>query len=87
MPYEPVATGLKFQIRVRDLTARDVVVVTCPACHWKCNVAPHVFYERFNEMQRMIRVAEQMKCRRCGNRKDMAWRIERAVGPMGPRSA
>ncbi|MEH6648355.1 hypothetical protein, partial [Sulfitobacter sp.] len=42
MPYAPSILGLKFEIRIADLTARDVVIVTCPACHWSANVAPHV---------------------------------------------
>ncbi len=79
--------GLKFQIRVEDLTGRDVVVVTCPVCHWSCNVASHVFYARYHELRKLIDVAKDMKCKRCQNRKDMVWRIERAVGPQGPRLA
>jgi len=30
MPYESLIPGLKFEIRLADLTARDVVIVTCP---------------------------------------------------------
>jgi hypothetical protein len=33
MPFEPVTLGLKFAVRVRHLTARDVLVFTYPACH------------------------------------------------------
>ena len=46
MPYEPVTLGLKFAIRVHHLTARDVLVVNCPACHKAYWVATYILYER-----------------------------------------
>ena len=56
MPYVPLTTGLKFQIRIRDLTGRDVVIVTCPACHWSAQLAPHVLFARFHEHIRLVEV-------------------------------
>ena len=87
MPYQPVTLGLKFNIRIVDLTARDVVVVICPACHWTTNVAPHVLYSRYHELRRLIDVEADMKCKRCSEKGELHWRIERAIGPEFPRSA
>ena len=87
MPYEPVTLGLKFAVRVHHLTARDVLVVTCPACHKAYWVATHILYERFHEYQPLEIVAKEFVCKRCGNKRDMSWRIERAAGPEFPRSA
>jgi hypothetical protein len=87
MSYAPVTLGLKFQIRVRDLTGRDVVVVTCPACHWSANVAPHVLYDRFHEHVRLVEVEREFLCKRCGVKGGLRWRIERARGPEFPKLA
>ncbi len=87
MPYEPTILGLKFEIRIADLTARDVLVVTCSACHWTANVPPHVLHSRYHEMRKLIHVQADMTCKRCGAKGDLYWRVERAVGPEFPRSA
>ena len=87
MPYQPVTLGLKFAIKVHDLTGQDVLVVTCPACHMVFMVAPHVLYARFHKYVAINDVAKEFKCKRCGHDRDLAWRIERAVGPEFPRSA
>lgn len=87
MPYQPVILGLKFNIRIVDLTSRDVMIVTCPACHWTASVAPHVLHARYHEMRKLIHVEADMKCKRCGAKGGLYWRIERAVGPEFPRSA
>ena len=49
MPYEPVILGFKFDVKVKNLTGRDVVRVTCEQCHKDHNLAPHVLYERYHE--------------------------------------
>jgi len=87
MPYEPMILGLKFEIRIADLTARDVLIVTCPACRWTANVAPHVLHSRYHEMRKLIHVQADMKCKRCGAQGILHSRIKRAVGPEYPRSA
>lgn len=87
MPYAPLVLGLKFEIRVADLTARDVVIVTCPACHWSAQVAPHVLHSRYHEMRKLVDVQRDMKSRRCGVTGGLHWRIQRATGPEYPRSA
>jgi len=87
MPYQPVILGLKFNIRIVDLTARDVMIVTCPACHWTASVAPHVLHARYHEMRKLIDIEADMKCKRCGAKGVLYWRIERAMGPKFPRSA
>ncbi|MDX8348560.1 hypothetical protein SLH49_11230 [Cognatiyoonia sp. IB215446] len=87
MPYEPVTMGLKFQNRVRDLTSRDVLVVTCPVCHAKFNVAPHHLFARYHEYQKLMDIERDFKCRRCGQEDDFFWHIMRAVGPQFPASA
>lgn len=87
MPYETVFHGLKFEIRVSDLTVRDVVVVICPLCHWTANVAPHVLHSRYHEIRKLVDVQRDMKCKRCGDTGGLHWRIERATGPEYPRSA
>ena len=87
MPFEPVTLGLKFAVRVHHLTARDVLVVTCPACHKAYWVAPYILYERFHEYLPLEVMAKEFVCKRCGNKRDMSWRIERATGPEFPRSA
>ncbi|WP_340242022.1 hypothetical protein [Sulfitobacter pontiacus] len=87
MPYEPMILGLKFEIRIADLTARDVLVVTCPASHWTANVAPHILHSRYHEMRKLIHVQADMTCKRYGTQGGLHWRIERAVGPEYPRSA
>jgi len=84
MPYEPVTLGLKFAIRVHHLTARDVLVVTCPACQKAYWVPTHVLYERFHEHLPIERIAEEFRCKRCGNSMDLSWRVERATGPEYP---
>ena len=80
MPYESIVLGLKFQIRVRDLTARDVLVTTCKQCHRKWNVAPHHLYAKYHQMMPILDVEKDMRCKSCGSR-DFAWHIMRAVGP------
>ena len=87
MPYEPVILGLKFKIRVVDLTARNVLIVVCPACHWSANVAPHVLLARYHEFRRLIDLEPDMMCKRCGLKGELHWHIERAIGPEFPRSA
>jgi hypothetical protein len=87
MPYEPVTLGFKFAIRLKQLTARDVLVVTCPACHKSYFVAPHILLERYHEHRPIESFASDFVCKRCGNRQDMSWRIDRAVGPEFSRSA
>jgi len=87
MPYVPITLGFKFAVRVKQLTARDVVMVVCPACHKQYQVAPHVIYERYHEHLPLEEVAKDMRCKRCGNKDDMRWSIERATGPEFPRSA
>ncbi|MEQ3728100.1 MAG: hypothetical protein ABNH38_11885 [Tateyamaria sp.] len=87
MPYGPLTLGLKFEIRLADLIARDVVIVTCPACHWSTNVAPHVLHSRNHEMRKLMHVQADMMCKRCGAVGGLHWRIERAIGPEFPRSA
>ena len=86
MPYEPVILGFKFDIKVKQLTGRDVVRVTCEQCHKIHNVAPHVFYERYHDYLPLEAVAKDFVCKRCGGRQ-LSWSIERAVGPQFPRSA
>lgn len=87
MPYEPVTLGLKFAVRVHHLTGRDVLVVSCPACHKAYWVAPHVIYARFHEHLPLETVAKDFVCKRCGNKRGLTWYIERAIGPEFPRSA
>ena len=87
MPDEPMIIGVKIEIRIGDLTARDVLVVTCPACHWTANVAPHVLFGRYHEMRKLVDLQRDMKCKRCGAHGKLHWRIERAIGPEFPRSA
>jgi len=87
MPYEPVTLGLKFEIRVGTLTARDVVVVTCSKCHARYNVAPHHLFERYHEMRKLIDIEKDFKCKRCGETHDLSWHILRATGPDFPKIA
>ena len=86
MPYEPVILGFKFDIKVKQLTGRDVVRVVCEHCHKVHNVAPHVLYERYHAYMPSETVAKDFKCARCGAR-ELSWSIERANGPEYPRSA
>jgi hypothetical protein len=88
MPYESLILGLKFEVRVGDLTARDCLVVTCEKCHHRYNVAPHVLLSRYNEMRKITEIAKHdMKCKRCSNVGQMSWHVMRARGPEFPRSA
>lgn len=87
MPYEPVTLGLKFAIRVHHLTARDVVVVTCPMCHARFNVAAHHFYARYHELRCLIDIEKDFKCKKCGAKRDLKWHVMRAVGPKFPSVA
>lgn len=87
MSYEPVSLGLKFSIRICNLTARDVLVVTCTACHAQFNVAPHHLHARYHELRKLIDVEKDFKCKRCGADHDLRWHIMRAMGPKYPASA
>ena len=87
MTYEPVLLGLKFEIRVADLTARDVVVVTCGQCHARFNVAPHHFHAKYHEYRKLIDIQKDFRCRRCGANRDLHWYIMRACGPQFPSVA
>ena len=87
MPYEPLVLGLKGRVRLSHLTARDVVVVVCPACHRNWRVAPHVLYDRYHEYQPIDVIAKDFKCRRCNHGDRMYWHLERATGPEFPRAA
>lgn len=88
MPYEPLSLGFKFEVRLANLTARDCVVVTCPACQHRYHVAPHVLLSRFHERRKLAEIAKhEMRCKRCSNVGDMAWYVVRASGPEFPRSA
>jgi len=87
MPYEPVTIGLKFQIRVEDLTARDAMIVVCPHCHAKFTVAPHVLHERYHPLKRLVEVENDLTCKSCKADEDLRWHIVRAKGPEWPRSA
>jgi len=87
MPYEPVTIGLKFQIRVDDLTARDALIVVCPDCHARFTVAPHVLHERYHPMKRLCDLEHDLVCKSCKAKGDLKWHIVRAKGPEWPRSA
>lgn len=52
-----------------------MLVVTCPACHKAYWVAPYVLHERFHEHLPLEVVAKEFVCKRCGNKRDMSWRI------------
>jgi hypothetical protein len=58
---EPIILGLKFAIRVHDLTRPDVKVVTSPACHKVFTFGPHVLYPtlRPNNLNSSHRTAGQ----------------------------
>jgi len=77
MPFEAVTLGFKFSVRLHQLTARDVVVVTCPSCHKVYYVPPYVLLERYHEHCRIEALAPGFHCKRCGNRQNMSWRIDR----------
>jgi len=87
MSYEPVTLGLKFEIRIGNLTARDVLIVTCPSCHARFNVAPHHLFARYHEMRKITDIEKDFKCRRCGETNALTWHIMRAKGPQFPISA
>lgn len=86
MPYVPVTIGLKFNIRIRDLTARDVLVVTCQKCEKGYRVAPHVLHDRYHELYSIMSVEKDFRCHTCGTRGNMHWYVERAVNPTFPRA-
>ncbi|MFQ6550517.1 hypothetical protein AADZ90_021450 [Aestuariibius sp. 2305UL40-4] len=85
--YEPVQIGLKFEVRVEHLTARDALISTCRQCHKRFTVAPHVLFARYHPGRRLIDVCKEMRCRRCGNAGDFSWYVVRAKGPEFPRIA
>lgn len=87
MPYESVNQGFVYDVRVENLTGRDVVVFTCSDCHARFNVAPHALYARYHPLRRLIDIKDDFHCRRCGKRGDGKWYVMRAVGPEWPRSA
>lgn len=87
MRYEPVILGLKGQIRLQQLTGRHVLVVVCPECHTKYNVAPHYLFTRYHELSRLEAIQIDMRCKRRGCDYNLAWYIMEAVGPVFPRSA
>ena len=78
MPYRPVTLGLKFNIRLSDLTAADVVRMTCPRCTHRYSVAPHILLERFPSHLKIQDLEKQMKCKRCDYKGSMRWTVERA---------
>lgn len=87
MSYEPVTLGLKFSVRIIDLTARDVVVVTCGQCHAQFNVAPHHFLAKYHEHRKLIDIEKDFRCKRCGAVRDLHWHVMRARGPQFPSVA
>lgn len=87
MPYEQRSLGLKFNFRIVDLNAADVVVVICEDCHWSSNVAPHVLFARYNKHTKIAQVQKDMVCKGCGLKGGLAWRVETALGPEFPRPA
>ncbi len=86
MPYVPLTIGLKFNTRINQLTARDVLVVRCLHCGKVYRVAPHVLYDRYPEMTQLGTIEKDLRCGPCGRKGGMSWNLERAVGPEYPRS-
>jgi C4-type Zn-finger protein len=82
MPYVPRTFGLKFQIRLRDLCAGDVVRVLCPICGARYAVAPHQLLARYPGFMPIVAIEKQMRCKRCPHRGSMTWHVETAVPPV-----
>lgn len=78
MPYESVVLGLKFTVRLSDLTAADALRVECPTCSKVWHVGAHQLYLRFPPYMRFVQMESDMKCKACGRVGDLYWRIVRA---------
>lgn len=81
MPYTPVTLGLRFNIRLSDLTAADVLRVTSPRCGKRHDVAPHALLARFSLSTRLVDIEAKMRCKGCPYVGPMRWQIERATPP------
>ena len=73
----PSTLGLKFNTRVSDLTARDVMVVVC--CGKEYRIAPHQLHAKYREMTPLYTLEKSFKCKACGTTGNMPWYLERAV--------
>ena len=82
MPDQPRQFGLKFQIRLSDLEAADVLRVRCPQCGHVSAVEPHDLLSRLPSYSRIMDLETKMRCRRCHHRGSMRWYIERAYPPL-----
>jgi len=86
VPYEPLTLGLKFNTRVSDLTARDVLVVVCRFCGKEYRIAPHQLHAKYREMTPLYTLEKSFQCKVCGTKGSMRWYLERAVSEDYPRS-
>lgn len=78
MPYRPHSFGLRFNIRLSDLTAADVLRVRCPSCSHVAAVAPHQLLARYPDFMKIVELEKRMRCMHCAHRGAMFWSIERA---------
>lgn len=63
MQEEHPTIDLKFQFEVAQLTARDVLVLTCEECHWATKVYPHVLFARNQDYTKVIDIPKDMACK------------------------
>lgn len=80
MPFHREIIGARYNLRVEDLTAADILVVACAGCGRVYRVAPAELRARFQPYERIKTVGERFRCRSCGGR-GCEWHTERAVAP------
>ena len=68
VPYEPLTLGLKFNTRVRDLTARDIMVVVRRYCGKEYRIAPHQLHAKYREMTPLYTLEKSFQCKVCGTK-------------------
>jgi len=80
MPFHREIIGARYNLRVEDLTAADLLVVTCSGCGRIYRLAPAELRSRFQPYERIMYVAERFQCRSCRGG-GCEWHTERAVSP------
>ena len=75
--YRPITLGAAFAVRIEDLTAGDVVKVTCRTCDHVAFVTAETLQAKFKPAFRLVAIEHNFRCRHCGERGNVGWHTVR----------
>ncbi|MEZ5667931.1 MAG: hypothetical protein R3F55_10960 [Alphaproteobacteria bacterium] len=74
---ENIYPGPRYAVRLGDLRAWHVLVVSCFACRHRAELRPERLAQRFGPQTFVVALEKRLRCKRCGNRLHNSWAVER----------